>query len=274
MILDIHDDDVRLTPDAPEMRVSFASEADREESVARALDILTREGVVVLDDLVDPAPLATVKSEIEIAYPDYATPNRARNYGPYEGRHTMGLRVEGTLADRDILLPRPVAAIADKLLGDMFMVDSTGLLVANPGAPDQVRHPDGTLFPEVDLEYLLPPFAIAFAMPLVTMDEVTGRTAFWRKSHRVREAKGDHDFAPVVSPGSAILWDFRTKHCGLANTSDAPRPVLYSVLARYWWVEIHPMEATDYVKLQVPRGVMQGFSQRMQYRLRRAKLLD
>lgn len=252
-------------------RISMTGGTD---AVEQAIAALKRDGVVVLDDLVDPAPLATVKSEIETAYPHYATPDRARNYGPYEGRHTMGLRVEGTLADRDILLPRPVAAIAEKLLGDMFMVDSTGLLVANPGAPDQVRHPDGSLFPEVDLEYLLPPFALAFSMPLVTMDEVSGRTAFWLKSHRVREAKGDHDFAPVVSPGSAILWDFRTKHCGLANTGTAPRPVLYSVLSRYWWVEIHPMEATDYVKLQVPRAVMQGYSKRMQYRLRRAVLLD
>lgn len=244
------------------------------DAIDAATAALKRDGVVVLDDLVDPAPLATVKSEIETAYPDYATPDRTRNYGPYEGRHTMGLRVEGTLADRDILLPRPVAKIAEALLGDMFMVDSTGLLVANPGAPDQVRHPDGSLFPEADLEFLLPPFALAFSMPLVTMDEVSGRTAFWLKSHRAREARGDHDFAPVVSPGSAILWDFRTKHCGLANSGIAPRPVLYSVLSRYWWVEIHPMEATDYVKLQVPRGVMQGFSKRMQYRLRRAVLLD
>ena len=90
------------------------------------------------------------------------------------------------------------------------------------------------------LDGILPAFALAFSMPLVRMDEVSGRTAFWRGSHRKAEATGDHDWAPTVEPGSAIVRDFRTKHGGLANTGEAPRPVIFTVLSREWWVEMRP----------------------------------
>ena len=257
-----------------ECRVSFAPGTDHEAATAQALECLRRNGVVVLDDVIDPALIARCKTEIEANYPDLGKIDRVRNYGPYEGRHTMGMRVEGALGERDILLPQPVQTIATALLGEMFMFDSFGLLVSVPGAPDQVRHPDGSLFPEVKVEFMLPPFALAVAMPLVPMDAISGPTAFWLGSHRKAEALGDHDFAPHVMPGSMILWDFRTKHCGLANRGTAPRPVIYSVLARYWWVEFEPPKAKLYDKLVMARAFHAALGERMQYRTRRAKLID
>lgn len=259
-----------------ELRVSFASGTDPDETLAAALTILRREGVVVLDDLVDPALIARCRVQLEGLHPEMARTDRERNYGPYEGRHCMPIVIDGALAERDLLLPLPVSRIARTLLADAYKVDSVGMLVSAPGAPEQIPHHDAWLYPEEGLDRLLPPFALAFSLPLITVDETNGQTAFWRRSHRSAspEAGGPYDFAPALEPGSAILWDFRVLHCGLANRSERPRPVLFTVLSRDWWVEVEPPEATRYRKLQVARDVHTSFRPKWKSRFSRARVID
>lgn len=266
--------EVDVTAGVTDMRVSFAAGADHAGAVEQAAAILRREGVVVLDDLVDPALIAQCREEVETAYPRLAETDREGNYGPYEGRHCMPMTLAGILADRHFMLPAAYDAVATMLLGKTYMVDSIGLLVAAPGAPDQKGHADGTLFPEVNLEQMLPPFALACSMPLVRMDEVSGRTAFWRGSHRKGKPSGPHDWAPVVDPGSALIWDFRTHHCGMANTGDAPRPTIFTVLSREWWVEMHPPEATRYEKLRMKASVRAALPPRLHHKFHRAVMVD
>ena len=257
-------------------RVSLRAGVDQAAAVAEAIAILRRDGVVVLDDLVDPALVERCGDEIALRYPDMARPDRERNHGPYEGRHCMPMLVEGSLGDPSLLVPRAVSHISAELLEPQYKVDSVGLLVSVPGAPDQKAHHDAWLYPKEGLDRLLPPFALAFAMPLVTMDEASGHMAFWRRSHRSpsTEPDGPHDFAPEVHPGSAILWDFRVLHYGLANRSPRPRPVIFTVLSREWWVEVQPPEATSYCKLQAARDVHDAFSPKWQRRFSRARLID
>lgn len=256
-------------------RVSFAAGADVDDALATAIATLRRDGVVVLDHLVAPELVQRCRDEIQARHPNLDQPDRERNYGPYEGRHCTAIPVQGALADRDLLLPRPVSTLAATLLEEAYKVDSVGILVSRPGAPDQVAHRDASLFPRENLDVLLPPFALAFALPLVTMDEESGRTAFWRRTHRVARTSMDtpHDFAPRVEPGSAILWDFRVFHAGMANRSPRPRPVVFTVLSREWWVEMQPPEATLYRKLQVARPVHAAFSPRWKSRFSRADLV-
>lgn len=274
MILDVHDDDVRLTPDAPEMRVSFASEADREESVARALDILTREGVVVLDDLVDPALLAQCREHIAARYPDCAEPDPERNHGSYPGRHTAPLVIDDVLARKEVFMPKPVAQIAAAKLGADRILEAFGLLVSRPGAPNQGRHHDGLLFPDSPLDRLLPCFALSLAIPLVPLDEVSGTTAFWRGSHRNPVAEGPPDFAPALEPGSALLWDFRVHHSGRSNLGTVPRPVLFAVHSRDWWQEPVSVSSTKYRKLLVSRTVHERLGHQTRVLLVRAAITD
>ena len=257
-------------------RVSFAPDRDRTAAVGEAIAILRRDGVVVLDDLIDPALLAACHTEIAARHPAMSQPDRSSYFGPYVGRHTIPLLVDGPLADPAVLLPKPVARIATELLEHAFKVDSVGLLVAVPGAPDQTAHRDAWLYPREGLDRLLPPFALAFAVPLVTMDETSGRTAFWRGSHRSGSTIAPttpHDLAPTVHPGSAILWDYRIHHRGLANHGAAPRPVIFSALSREWWVEIDPPEAKNYRKLKLARAVFEGMKPRWQARFSRADVV-
>lgn len=260
-----------IMPDT-ENRVSLAV-PDRAAALARASEIFRRDGVVVVDDLVDPQLIERCRTEIVARDPALATVDHARNFGKRDGRHTTPVLVTGALADRAIFLPEPLTPFFTQHLSKNYELDSLGVLVALAGAGDQNRHTDGILFIDVRLDGLLPPVAIALAMPLVPMDEVNGRTEFWRGSHRQGAAEGAADFAPVVQPGSAILWDFRIHHRGLANHSDRPRPVLYAVFCRNWWAEPISLDSPRYQKLLVADAVVAPMERRERKILRRATIV-
>lgn len=259
-----------------ENRVSFAPGTDREAAMLAASDILRRDGAVVLDHVVDPARIAALRDLVTRRYPDYATPDRERNFGGHAGRHTHPVVIADDLADPALLLPDPVVGIATDRLGRKFKVDSVGILVALPGAPDQKVHRDAWLFEGERIDHVLPCYAISCAIPLVTMDETSGRTAFWRRSHRTlnKRPQTPHDFAPIVHPGSVLLWDYRIYHRGLANSGPVPRPVLVSVLGREWWIEGEQYAAKRYEKLRLDRAVFDRFDAAWQSRFCRARLID
>ena len=265
---------VALSSVADAGRVSLAPGVDRKSAVTQVESLIRRDGVAVLDDLVDPALIARVLAEITRDYPDYAVTDPTRNFGYFAGRHTTPLRIAGALGDPALFLPPAIMGIGKHLLGKAWLLDTLGLLVSLPGAEDQDRHPDALLFPDSAIDRLLPPFALALAIPLVAMDEVTGTTAFWRGSHRQGDANGEHDFTPMVQPGSALLWDFRVHHRGLANRSGDPRPVLFAILCREWWHEFVPRTMHRYAKLTLSPEVHAGLSPAMQHVATRATISE
>ena len=264
----------RLTPDDPEMRVSFAAGAEQADALDRAEAILRREGVVVLDHVVDPAHLDACRAHIVAKDADYDKPDRARNLGTYPGRHTAPLVIAGPLADPAVFAPDAVRALDERLLGPDNVLESFGLLVSIPGAPDQGRHYDGLLFEENNLDRVLPAVALSVAMPLVRLDEISGTTAFWRRSHRDRYVEGPPDFAPLLPVGSAVIWDFRTIHSGRGNRGEAARPILFAVHSRDWWLEPMREWSFRYRKLQLARGVHAAFDKPMRDFTVRADIID
>ncbi|THD37814.1 MAG: hypothetical protein E7773_02215 [Sphingomonas sp.] len=267
-------DGVRVLDAGADLRVSFAEGRDHAAAVERATAILRREGVVVLDDLVDPALLEACRQEIVARYPDYDQRDVERDLGSFPGRYTMPLVIDGLLAKRAIFAPRAIREIGRNLLSAENILESLGLLVSLPGSPDQGQHFDGLLFTEGKLDRVLPPVALSISMPLVPLDEANGTTAFWRRSHRENFAGGPPDFAPAMPVGSVVMWDFRTIHSGRGNRSDAPRPILFSVHSRDWWQEPKRAKAVRYKKLQVARAVYDGFGPPMRDFICRADIID
>ena len=244
-------------------------------AVAEAVAALRRDGVAVLDDVIDPALLARCGAQIERDYPR----ERLNGEGAFgldvdARRFSMSLRIDGALAAPDLLANPAVMGVASALLGDDVVIDSLGLLLSLPGAPDQRTHYDALLFPETDIDRLLPASAIAVAVPLVTMDGTTGSTAFQRGSHRHPKPGIAPDFAPTVPVGSVLLWDYRILHHGLANRSDRPRPVLFSALTRPWWHESRMADAAYYEKLAVTRAAHGAMDDGLRRMLRRAAIVD
>lgn len=264
----------RLTADAPEMRVSLAPGVDRAAAIAEAIAILRREGVVVLENLVDPDLLTRCREQIVARHPGWDKPDRAQHLGSYPGRHTAHLTIDGVLAEPAVFAAPALREIDNAILGPDNVLESFGLLVSVPGAPDQGRHFDGLLFEETNLDPLLPAVALSVAIPLVELDEVSGTTAFWRGSHRRPYPGGPPDFAPQVPVGSALVWDFRVIHSGRGNRGDAPRPILFAVHSRDWWMEPKREWATGYRKLAIARAVHDRFDKPMRDFAVRAELVD
>ncbi len=67
----------------------------------------------------------------------------------------------------------------------------------------------------------------------------TGCTRFWPGSHLGILKEDDPAIGPGVDfltdLGSCYLFDYRVLHCGVANRSDGPRPLLYNIYTKPWF---------------------------------------
>lgn len=151
-------------------------------------------------------------------------------------RNLFPLPFTGAFADPLVWANPAIVALARLALADEAVLESYGVVVSLPGAGNQHFHRDGPSLFDSAISPLLPAHALTVAFPLVEMNDTNGTTALWPGSHRWQKSDRDApSFAPVVPPGSAILWDFRTYHSGTANTSVQPRPLITATFARRWY---------------------------------------
>ena len=177
-----------------------------------------------------------------------------RDGGRFDVRHRMAEAPFGA----DLLgAGGALAALREPLrraLGGEVAVVASGLVVATSregwaevcddddgwdGFGAQSWHADGPNLFTADGEAgarddTLPAHAINVFVPLVALGE-NGATEFALGSHRRGFDRSPARAAPRCALGDAVLFDYRTWHRGLANESDADRPVLYLVVARPWW---------------------------------------
>ena len=235
---------------------SMPAEGAREP--ARAADAhshgeaLLRDGVVLMEDVIEPALLEDCAAFIA-PEGDYAALGEGAQR-TNRGRFFTALAIDGPLADPQVFANPAVLALAHRVLDGDVVLDSFGLIVSLPGSAAQHPHVDGCLFPTSPVEQMLPPYALTLAMPLVRMDERSGTTALHRRSHRGKGGTAP-DCMPVVEPGSALVWDYRTRHFGQANRSPDPRPVLFAVYCRSWWQDAANFDGGRARKLTVAPGV-------------------
>ena len=129
-----------------------------------------------------------------------------------------------------------------------------GLLHSNPASSEQLWHADGEhLFAGTEHCHL-PVHSLNVFVPLVDITEENGGTEFCLGSHRLTGAsdrivwqddahrdrigsKGE-PVAFTCRAGSVILFDYRILHRGLANSTQASRPVLYFTYARAWFRDV------------------------------------
>lgn len=207
--------------------------------IAEALEHFRRAGVVALDGIIEPALAERCLTDIEQRQPGLVTAGdsdtRIRLGG---GRYIEPLTIGGALADPELLIGnRLVEALMLAILGKFYLMHALGLIVAPPGTPHQHIHFDGLLFPETNLDGILPPATVTLTIPVVRCDENNGSTGFWTGSHRSGRHEGEPDFIPVVEPGTIMLWDYRLRHHGRANPGNTPRPLMSAVFCRNWWSE-------------------------------------
>lgn len=211
---------------------------------AGAAQALRRHGLVIIDGFSPPSRIEGYATALASACPELLDERQAdldQTHVVGDLRQISPIVFGGPLACPDLLLHAQLELLLETSLGSDFVFESGGVIVSHPGASQQHRHADGSaLFGLPQLDRMLPAFAITVVIPLAPMDEQLGTTGFWPGSHLVAGDEGLSEadmIAPVVPVGSAILWDYRVRHCGLANRGDRPRPLLYVTACRPFWID-------------------------------------
>ena len=144
------------------------------------------------------------------------------------------------------------------LLGDDCALVAAGMLDADAGAAaGEARHSTSHLLeqPLIDAAAAAP-HCITIYIPLMDSDGEANGTALWPRSHHgdgwrppaavtaaPDSARDDDDTTTAVSPvlraGDALLFDSRLLQKALANRTRTRQPMLYLILARPWFREVH-----------------------------------
>jgi len=129
------------------------------------------------------------------------------------------------------------------LLGKDFILLRCGCVLSLPGTEVQYWHSDGVHVGDSstldDSDAAAPVHALCVFCPLIDLNEETGYTEFWAGSHKYSKllAKKGEQALPggtkgILNKGNFLVYDYRTIHRGMPNTSARARPVCYFLYTR------------------------------------------
>lgn len=243
-----------------------ASESERSakaftsETMAKLAQRFDADGALILENVVDTPLIARARRAFGEAYGRYLDGKKHRD-APMVGDRRWMITVDlEPPFDAPQLFANPwILSVMEVLLDEGFVLGAFGSVCSLPSAPAQHLHNDGPpLFPD-PVGRLLPASAITVAIPLLEMNKVHGTTALYLGSHRDGgDAITSKGTEPVVREGSCLLWDYRLVHGGTPNRSALPRPLLYLVYCRPWFVDAYnfpkqpPLRASTHALSKLP----------------------
>lgn len=198
------------------------------------LAAVTRDGYVVLPDLLSARQLADIRSAAEPLLDHHG-----RN--PFEGKSTQRIySVLNKTRACDVIADHPrVLALLDRLLLPNYLLSMLQVINILPGEQAQMLHTDDAFYP------LPRPRKALGAATIWAIDDFTadnGATDVIPGSHLWgEEAPDPADRRPVVMPaGSCVFFLGTLWHGGGANRSERPR---LAVTAQYCEPWVRPQEA-------------------------------
>jgi len=210
------------------------------ETVNCASRRFRKDGALIVEDIVDTSLVADARRVFLEAYSRYRDGCERRDVLVTGVRRLLiPLDLQPPFNDPQFFANPYLLPIMEAALDGGFVLGALGIVCSLPAAPAQDRHADGGwLFPRSGIDRLLPTSAITVSIPLLELNDVHGTTALWLGSHLdatgVSEQEG---IEPVVPEGSCMLWDYRLIHGGTPNRSAVPRPLLYAVYCRPWFLD-------------------------------------
>ncbi len=155
-----------------------------------------------------------------------------------------------------------IMPILARLLGRDLILFSMGAVVSLPGAQRQRTHRDHRALFDDDVDAMLPSFTVTVGVPLIEMNNETGTTRVYGRTHRKNGDLSDKDknlgINPVIRKGSCMLFDYRIFHEGTPNNSKNVRPLMYNIYSRPWFRDCQnyskqePMNISDSAWSQIP----------------------
>ena len=189
-------------------------------------------------------------------------------------RQMFPVPIDGVCDDEAIYAPESLRELLAELLGPKFVINCFTCVNAAPGAPDQHLHRDYDGLFQDKVDSFCPPFAVNLFIPLVEMNERNGTTRFWPGSHRRPDTSETPDpgkaIDPRLSPGDALLLDYRVMHHGTANRSSRNRPILCLAYSRDWFLDTRHYGGMN--PLQIDEASLQGRDADVQQLFSRASI--
>jgi ectoine hydroxylase-related dioxygenase (phytanoyl-CoA dioxygenase family) len=222
----------------------------RDADVAqRGADLFRVHGSLVLEHVLDPVLVSELHADFIANYSSKSSDDIADScLSVGANRYMFTIEVKPPWSTPALYAAARIMPVVRDLLGSNCVLMSLGAVCAFPGAQVQHVHRDHpALFGEANLLGPdFPPYALHVVVPLVDLDEETGTTALWEGSHRVTSTRDRERWArdglegavmPWPKRGDCYLMDYRLRHAGTPNLSDRPRPILYLIYTRRWFID-------------------------------------
>ena len=229
--------------------------------VETGVDALRRDGYVILRDVLTPAEVDAVRSQLD----PYSVGQYGRN--EFEGERTE--RLYALLAKAPsiaTLVEHPaVLALVDNFLRQSYLLWGALAINNHPGETAQAFHADDDYVME---ERPRPPAGVSVMWAIDEFTQTNGATELIPGSHLSSSSQVWDDGPPgedhpdsiraIMSAGSALVWLGPLYHRGGANLSDSARLGITIQYCQPWLRQIENMV------LAVPPDVASQYSDRVQ----------
>lgn len=157
-------------------------------------------------------------------------------------RVIMPLALSGPFGSAAFYAPPVLCQLLEKLLDTHFVLGSSSVVLAMPGAQAQRSHRDNNLlFGDSRASLMMPTYAITVGLPLIALTPQTGTTALYPGSHQEllpARIYAQPPLEPQMQLGDVYLFDARLMHHGTPNPGEQPRPIVYLTYARNWFLDV------------------------------------
>ncbi|BDI30494.1 hypothetical protein CCAX7_25450 [Capsulimonas corticalis] len=221
------------------------------EHLAVAVEALSTDGYIVLEDVVDLDHVAVLREKMtQDVEASLRRPDAAFNFN--RGNIQQNPPPYAPYLFRDVLVNDIAIAVTHAILGNGLKngMYSGNTAIKADGKRQPVHADIGQLWPNV---HATPAFAFVVNVPVVDMTPENGSTEIWPGTHLDNTvAIQDEDikvsldvledrrrivppFQPSVKAGSIVIRDIRMWHAGMPNLTDQPRPMIAMIHYVSWF---------------------------------------
>ena len=230
----------------PTVDLGTRPNSERLQAVHEAAELFMEHGCILVKGAFDEEYIAQLhRAYVETYYPYFEDREFSDALNVGDKRTQVTVAIEGPFNSPHLYANDFILPVLKLALGDQLILGSFGSVVSLPGATDQHTHRDHpniyelteTEATEAWVDILLPPYALNVIVPLVALNATNGTTRLWLGSHLVAKSRTQQmpSVDPVANLGDCVLVDYRLLHCGTANRSTDPRPILYNMYCRPWF---------------------------------------
>ena len=223
------------------------------EILAEAVTYLHRDGILILENAIEPSHLETLQALLEPEAEEIARdPNHHFNFGTATRNMDQAPPLLPELMFQDVWANSMAVAILSAVMGPKLVCHYANGNTALKAEGRQPVHSD------IDKPHPSYPFAYAINIPLCGTSAINGSTEVWLGSHHdsnvdqhvvghgesgliiksellTERRKSSPPIQPSTKRGSLILRDIRLWHAGMPNRTDKPRIMLAFVVQPKWF---------------------------------------